>query len=90
MGNDLVVKSGGQKEARIYTLVNIQTNGLRQLTLWLSPEMVDFTRPIRLRVNSTLVGAERIIPPNPAVLMEDFFYNGDRQRLYFAKVDFKL
>ncbi len=89
VGNDLVVK-GGQKEARIFTQFNIQTHGLRQLSLWLAPSMVDLTKPIRVRINSRAVGNDRIVAPNPTVLMEDFFYNGDRQRLYFAKLDFKL
>jgi hypothetical protein len=88
--NELVVKPGGQKEAKIFSQVNIQTKGLRQLTVWLAPNMVDFAKPIRIRVNGTNIGGDRIIPPNPSVLMEDFFYNGDRQRLYYAKVPLKF
>jgi pimeloyl-ACP methyl ester carboxylesterase len=81
---------GGQKTANVVTQVSIQTKGLHQVTLWLAPEMVDFTKPIRIRVNGSLIGGDRIIAPNPAVLMEDFYYSGDRQRLWFAKVPLKL
>jgi predicted esterase len=89
VGNELIVK-GGQKEAKIFTQFNIQAKHFKQLTLWLAPNVVDLSKPIRIRVNGSQVGSERIIPPNPSVLMEDFFYNGDRQRLYFAKVDLKF
>jgi pimeloyl-ACP methyl ester carboxylesterase len=90
VGNELISKAGGQKEAKILTNVNIQTKGLRQLTVWLAPSMVDFSKPIRVRVNGTPIGGERIIAPNPSVLMEDFFYNGDRERLYYARVDLRF
>jgi len=89
VSNESVTK-GGQKEARIFTQVNVQAKGLRQLTVWLAPNMVDFTKPVRIRVNGSVVGGERVVQPNPAVLMEDFFYNGDRQRLFFAKVPLKF
>ncbi len=89
VGNDLVGKTGS-KEARIFTQFNIQAKGVRQLTLWLAPNMIDFTKPIRVRVNGTTVGNDRVIAPNPAVLLEDFFSNGDRQRLFYAKVDMKF
>jgi hypothetical protein len=52
--------------------------------------MIDFTKPVRVRVNGTTIGNDRIIAPNPAVLLEDFFVNGDRQRLFYAKVDMKF
>ncbi len=86
VGNDLGVKDG-QKVAKIYTQINIQTKGLHRLTLWLAPQMIDFTKPVRIRVNGQTSGSDRVVPTNPTVLMEDFFYNGDRQRLYFNKIE---
>src|SRR5207253_3436270 len=65
----------GKKEAKIFTQFNIQTKGLLQVTLWLAPNMLDFTKPVRIRLNGSNVGSDRIIEPDPAVLMEDFFYN---------------
>ncbi len=92
VANKLDAKSPGQTEtkAKIFTQVAIQTKGLRQVTLWLSPAMVDFTNPIRIKVNGSAIGGDRLLPPNPAVLMEDFFYNGDRQRLFYEKVELRF
>jgi predicted esterase len=89
VSNETITK-GGQKEARIYTQVNVQTKGLRQISVWLAPHMVDFTKPVRVRVNGSSLGGDRVIIPDPSVLMEDFFYNGDRQRLFFARVDLRF
>jgi len=87
VGNELIVK-GGEKEAKIVTQINIHTKGLRHLSLWLAPEMVDFTKPIRVRVNGSILWSDRVYAPDPALLMEDFFYNGDRQRLFYKRLDF--
>ncbi|HWY85834.1 MAG TPA: hypothetical protein VNX28_03865, partial [Gemmataceae bacterium] len=87
VGNELVVK-GGEKEAKIVTQINIHTKGIRHLSLWLAPEMVDFTKPIRVRVNGSILWSDRVYAPDPALLMEDFFYNGDRQRLFYKRLDF--
>jgi predicted esterase len=64
--------------------VVIHTNG--KLTVWLSPDMVDFNRPI-----SVIQGDKRIagpnIKPDMGVLLEDVRGRGDRKHPFWAKIE---
>jgi hypothetical protein len=56
--------------------------------IWLSPAFFDFEKRLRVRLNSrpaSLVNA--LIDPDPAALLEDFRIRGDRQQLFWARVD---
>ena len=50
----------------------------------------DFDKPVTLWVNSSQLGAPREVKPSLAVLMEDLYRRGDRQRLYLARIDLTL
>jgi pimeloyl-ACP methyl ester carboxylesterase len=86
VGNDSDAKGG----ARIWTQVNLRTSGLKQVTVWLTPQMHDFARPLVLRVNNTQVGGFRTLQPNLQLLLEELLVSGDRQRVFLAKIDVKL
>ncbi|MCI0377900.1 MAG: hypothetical protein L0215_09855 [Gemmataceae bacterium] len=86
IGNQAAAKGG----AKIWSQINIRTRGLNNVTLWLGPHMIDFAKPVRIYVNNSQMGKDRIIPPNPATMLDDFHYWGDRQKLFYAKVDMKL
>jgi hypothetical protein len=86
VGNE--AKAGG-KDAKIWNHINLRSSGVKQLTLWLAPNMIDFTKPTLIRVNSTQQGLARVIPPDPIVMLEDFNHWGDRQRLFYAKVELR-
>lgn len=88
-GNELIAK-GGVKEAKVWAQFRIRTRGVKQVTLWLTPGMHDFTKPVEIRLNDTRMGPIRVIPPDPAVLLEELYRSGDRQRLVYAKVDINL
>jgi hypothetical protein len=64
--------------------VSLKT-GAGRATVWLSPEMVDFTK----RVAVTIKGRERSqsVEPSVKVLLEDVRTRGDRQHPFWAKVD---
>ena len=66
-------------------IVNVR--GLKQLTVWLSRDMVDFTKPVTVRVNGGILWNNRRVTPSLATLMEDFYERRDRQRLFLAKID---
>jgi hypothetical protein len=85
VGNELE-KTG----AKIWSQFNIRTSGVKQVTLWLEAGHIDFAKPVRIRVNGQQVGSDRLIPPSLQVLLENLAATGDRQRLYFAKVDMRL
>lgn len=57
-------------------------------TLWLNPDVVDFAKPIRLEVNGRRVTtAGQSITPTANALLEDVRTRADRQRPYWAKVE---
>jgi pimeloyl-ACP methyl ester carboxylesterase len=57
-------------------------------TLWLSPELVDFSAPIRITFNgSKLAQPEGGVRPDIEVLLEDVRTRADRQRPFWAKLE---
>ncbi|MCH2114948.1 MAG: esterase family protein [Pirellulales bacterium] len=58
-----------------------------QTTFWLSPDVVDFSKPIRITLNGRrLTRASTTIGPDLAVLLEDVRQRGDRHRPFWAKL----
>ncbi len=71
--------------------VFVRTSGLGQVTVWLGRNakgegMIDFDKPLTVRVNLAPVWNNRKIAPNLAVLLEDLAQRGDKQTLFVAKV----
>src|SRR5262249_62222273 len=69
--------------------ITVKTLGLRQVTVWFGKGMVDYTKPVKVTVNSNKPETKQITPQIP-VLMEDLYERGDRQRPYFMFMDFQL
>jgi len=60
-----------------------------KMTLWLSPDVVDFSAPIRVTVGRRkLPEPAGGIRPEAAVLLEDVRTRGDRQRPFWARIDY--
>jgi len=55
-----------------------------ETTIWLRPELVDFSKPIRVELNGKRVNGDTM--PNLEVLLEDARTRADRQRPFWAKV----
>lgn len=85
-------KDGGGiiQKANIYNQINLRTSGVKQVTVWIGPNMIDFTKPVVVRHNTTQIGGQMRIQPSLQTLVEDFLYYWDRQRLFFAKIELKL
>ncbi len=83
-------KDGVADNVRIWNQINVTTSGLKQLTIWLGPNMIDFTKPTAVIHNGQRVGGARKIQPSLTTLLDDFYYTGDRQRVFFAKIDINL
>jgi predicted esterase len=49
--------------------------------------MIDFDRPVTIRVNLNPVWANKKVEPRLETLLEDLYQRGDRQRPFVAKVD---
>ena len=59
-----------------------------QTTIWLSPEIVDFAKPIRIELNGRkLTKARGSTRPDLGVLLEDVRTRGDRTRPFWAKIE---
>ncbi len=64
------------------------TAGDCKVTLWLSPEMVDFTQRVPITVNGrTLKSGGALVEPDLAVLLEDARTRADRLHPFWAKVE---
>jgi len=92
LGNELELKAkakGGVevKGAKIWTSFQIRTKGVNQVSLWISPAIHDFKRPLLVHWNGDRIGPPRIIEPSLAVLLEDYARTGDRNRLHYARID---
>jgi predicted esterase len=56
-------------------------------TIWLSPDMVDFAKPMRVTYNNIKVPTPvEGVKPDPRVLLDDVRTRGDRQRPFWAKL----
>lgn len=86
-----IIKDGNQ--------VNVLTRGLKQITLWFgrsydahgnARDMVDFAKPIRIQVNAkpAWTNGGQPLTPSLSTMLEELHRCGDRQRLFFAKVEF--
>lgn len=58
----------------------------RATTLWLSPDFVNFDKKYDIHVNHKLV-SRQFFQPSLEAMLSDLRERGDRQRLYWARVD---
>lgn len=64
------------------------TAGAGEVTVWLSPEMLDFEQRVNIVVNSQRVHAsDRFVKPELETLLEDVYGRGDRQHPFWAKIE---
>ncbi len=67
--------------------LNVRT-GTSQVTIWLSPKMLDFNKRAIMTVNGRRVnGADQMIKPDLHVLLEDVRTRGDRLHPFWAKLE---
>jgi pimeloyl-ACP methyl ester carboxylesterase len=86
VGNSLVKSSG---EAKIWNRANLRVNGARQLSFWITPEMMGTSKKWEIFVNGQIVGGMRDITPSLDVLLNEVYQTGDRQRVFVAKIEIK-
>jgi predicted esterase len=68
-------------------IINVSVRNAR-VTLWLSPEMVDFNRSVEVTIGGSRVTSPRgIVKPSVEVILEDVRLRGDRQHPFWAKVE---
>jgi pimeloyl-ACP methyl ester carboxylesterase len=88
----LAVGNKSKKEGKedIWNQINIRVSGMRQVSFWIAPEMMNLALPLQIHVNGDKVGQRRQIQPSLETMLEELYQSGDRQRLFVAKVDVKI
>jgi predicted esterase len=60
--------------------------GAERVRVWLSPELVDFTRPLTVTIDGQQTH-KGPLEPDPALMLEDLRLRGDRQHPFWAAVE---
>lgn len=68
--------------------VQVNAPGTRRVTLWFGQGMFDYTKPVNVRVGERKAIVKQI-KPSIAILMEDLYERGDRQRPFYDKLELK-
>jgi hypothetical protein len=83
-------------QARIFSLpdgmgqeIQVRTSGVNEVTIWLGPGMIDYAKLVTVKVNGGQLRPNRKISPSIETLLENLHQQGDRQRLYWARIDVK-
>jgi hypothetical protein len=74
------------------SLVDVQIKGVKHLTIWLSTEMIDWTKPLSVRINGSAPSTwqkPKMVQQNLEVLLEDYYDRGDRRMLFLNKLEFQ-
>jgi hypothetical protein len=77
--NEIYVTAWGLKEVAVHLGRNSR-----------GENMIDFEKPVTIRINNTGRWSNQKIPPSLAVLLEELYQTGDRQRLCLAKLEFPI
>jgi dienelactone hydrolase len=77
--------SGRVDAVRRGNAFELQTRGVRELTLLLSPDVIDFAQPVRVSVNGRAVNVTAS-PKTPATLLKWAARDNDRTMLYGAEL----
>jgi predicted esterase len=67
-------------------VITITANGVTHFVLWLSPQLVDFSRPVTVVVNGVTVW-NGPVTPEVAVLLGEMKRSGDLGRVFFAALE---
>jgi predicted esterase len=77
--------SGRADATRLENTFDVKSRGVQELTLLLSPDVIDFSRPVQVMVNGRMVH-DAIVKPDPATLLKWAARDDDRTMLYAAEL----
>jgi pimeloyl-ACP methyl ester carboxylesterase len=90
-------KSGGAPvpatvmgDIRGNNLIDIKSERVKHLTVWLSTDMIDWTKPVRVQLNGSVARdwpKPKPVEPNLEVMLEDYAERGDRRMLFLNKIE---
>ncbi len=80
-------KSKKSGSADIWNQADIRVSGVKKLTFWITPGLIDLSKPLSIRINGQEIGRPRTVTPSLDTMLEELNRTGDRQRLFVAKID---
>ena len=83
---DRVKRSGRVDAERTGNTYEVRTRGVQQFTLLLSPDAIDFSRPVRVTVNGRTVH-DAVVARDVATLQKWSAKDHDRTMLYGAELE---
>jgi len=71
-------------------VINIHSRGVTRLSLYLSQEMIDWTKPVGVNINGSAARGWRshVLEPDIDVLLKDYRERGDRRMLFLQRLEF--
>lgn len=72
-------------------VVSVRSVGVRTISVWLGKDMIDWSQPVKVNLNGAALNGWRpkVLEPDMAVLLEDYWLRGDRRMLYLARLEVK-
>jgi len=85
-----IVPAEIQGDIRGSNLISLRTRGISQVSIWLSQELIDWTKPVRVQLNGAVPPGYKpsILEPNLEILLEDYRQRGDRRMLFLGRLQF--
>jgi hypothetical protein len=73
--------------------IEVSSFGLKKLTVWLGPGMIDYTKPVSIKLSGYvdfptpfLPNGSKPLKPDLSIMMEDFLERGDNTHLFVNKI----
>jgi pimeloyl-ACP methyl ester carboxylesterase len=78
-----------QGDIRGNNLLELRARGVRTLSVWLGRDMIDWSKPVRINLNGSVAPGwkPKVLEPDVAVLLEDYYQRGDRRMLYLTRIE---
>ncbi len=72
--------------------IKIQCRGLKNVTVWLDREMIDWSKPVSVRINTDVPRGwkPKVLSPDIDVMLEQYYEHGDRSLLFLNKLSFEV
>jgi hypothetical protein len=85
-----IVPAEIQGDIRGSNLIALRTRGISQVSIWLSQELIDWTKPVRVQLNGAVPPGYKptVLEPSLEVLLEDYRQRGDRRMLFMGRLQF--
>ncbi len=70
-------------------LVKLRARGVREISVWLTRDMIDWARPVRVSLNgNTPVGYKpKVLTPDVEFMLNDYRDRGDRRLLFLSRLE---